>query len=499
MGKETVTGLQVRAITAPSHEGNAAMTNSAQEMRLLPRTRAVYTVFNAATHNSSIEEIIRTQANRELLAAIADKFGLRERGIPASVFFRDQMRIADNKLHGLVNKFCGEGRAQSHALHYEGPVPYSPDGQHLPDSPAELIKRLNEPALTSREARNQFALRRIAGIAMLASEIEAKSFGAEDKLDVIERAIIEKLTKAPWEKSTIYSLHDNDTNAVLGVYSTTETHTQREPRPNKLLWTPTRANPRPEQPTLDIVGNTHLKQDTKYTVDIPGIGPVEIKHRIKRDPSSKAIRKALDERGPNALLDPLKDVPDIAGLQFVVLNDALSGGKKVKHLMDMVQAALVEVFEGDVTFVNKSTITTKGEVGKKAHQSENFDFKRFMATFHDLNVNVEFMFHGINGHLNNTYWTRVAEEPQRSSRKPVKKVDKKSNGYKRPDGPAHETTDIKRDVGVLKAMYDNDMYPSVPWEDIIDDSCREVETKLKLQNLVSLDKQATILRHFNLT
>ena len=46
-------------------------------------------------------------------------------------------------------------------------------------------------------------------------------------------------------------------------------------------------------------------------------------------------------------------------------------------------------------------------------------------------------------------------------------------------------------------LFDDDLYFTVPWEDIIDDICGAEETRLKNVNNVSLDRQARLFSLFS--
>src|SRR5204862_6260582 len=93
--------------------------------------------------------------------------------------------------------------------------------------------------------------------------------------------------------------------------------------------------------------DTHIKEHGLQVIHVDDIGSVAIKTRVKPNPAIKALGKAIDRsRGleDDDSVQPVKDVPDILGMQFVVLDEFSSKGNKVTKLMGQVKQVLIDNF-----------------------------------------------------------------------------------------------------------------------------------------------------------
>lgn len=425
--------LTVRDVTSPF--GAKGLYEFSRGTGLIPPNGPVRTVFDLTARGETPQESTAVAANRELLRSINDVYKLSDRSLSPEAFFTQKLEHANTQVTELLDKFCPQ-EAKVHGLYYTEP---------LPKSPVELLSQLNSPDMVND--RTKYALRRLVGIALVTAQMEAASQGAKDVIDNMQALLISRLAFSGLEDKIVYSLHDNRTNSVV--------------------WTTGSGKERTKDASKKL-SNPHLKKHECQTWQLDDVGLVSIKRRIKPNPALKALREAIgrSKDGGDDSLQPLTDVKDAVGLEFVIHNAFSSKDETVTSLRGQVKEILKEGFElTDANFEVKKR-------NNASYQSVKFETQRDMVTLPELNVKIELMYHGMGDYLNNIY--------------EIVDIDPKNHNT---IGRAHELMEVKRDVAVLEELFPDKIYGGIPWDAIRERSYDRIIEKLQTEKRVTADKQ----------
>src|SRR6266403_2167495 len=169
---ESKSNLNLGAITSPNPQGARELMTFTRDVGWIarPMQPSIRHVFTNAAAGEPIDASAADEANRGLFEAISALYGLSERSLDPKSYFQTRMQNAHNHVLKLLDTFCPD-QARIHNMYPQIPPP---------DSPAELIRRLNSPTVSERD---KYEARRTTGLALIDAQIETAANGHEDNLD----------------------------------------------------------------------------------------------------------------------------------------------------------------------------------------------------------------------------------------------------------------------------------------------------------------------------
>lgn len=391
------------------------MSRFGVESGLVPNTPTVAAVVNKTQQEDKSYffgnrgRILLDRANGQFYDSIRSYFG----GDHPHDFYETQFNAVNNQVNGLLSKFFPPEQVEHLKL--------SPDVE-FPPYPAEL---LTYTFSHSEDSRLQYELLRQSALTVVAGELEAHAGSVRDRIREVNYHLTHDLF-GPYpkrENTIIHALHDNETNQVRWIETD---NSDVDP---------------------DILYGSHLKAHHVQTRHVDGIGFITYEARTKGAGGViKAIRKAMlrEEKNQGNSLTPQSDVLDIMGMKFIVTEAFSSNDLKVTDLMNRVKTSLMDHFD-----LSEGNFKDKNETNGSRFQGK-FQGKRIMVNFPDMKVPLELMFHGEGDHLNNEF--NLGELDQ-------------SMG-KRISPQAHSVYEVDRDLTVLAALFPEEIYGSIDWNNI---------------------------------
>ncbi len=359
---------------------------------------------------SGVGKKIQDRANKAVYGAIEEKYDLMEGA--GKGFWKKQWHAARSQVQSLVHEYARDDKS---IFGFLNEIDIQP-------TPAEVIRYISEEP---DDPRLRFETTRQGALALISAELDTKARKAEERLKEADQwldiDVFNDRTHRPKIQS-VWALHDDTTNAVVRIDRASEDHAPEEGK--------------------------HWKehgQRMRYAGD--SIGWVTTNGRVKEGGINKTVKKALQRKGEARHFDPDSDVPDMMGMQFVVKDEDLHDGEKVRLLSRRIQRSLHRRFPDNKKGLPTVTFTEKPPTGNET-QSGKFQAYRLMAKFSDMDTPLELMFHGMKDELTNRY---ELGEPNAETGKP--------------DGAAWEITDASRSILLMEKVYFPTYPPEAPDED----------------------------------